>query len=255
MEIKVETRFGDLELLVAIDPFDQALAALQREKATLATAQQVAQARIVAGPDTKVSQYDSWVAENFVYFPNGKIFITPAKHSPILKHSAEATAAHRSGKEFYISKEEAAGLEKLARSGEVYTLKQTEDYEIPIEKFAKNGLARFVFGDATIDYAKFLEEAGVNEVPVWFVDPKYVKEQKAPFARVLWLCDLLGNRSVLYGRYRDLDVDYRARGVRKVKSADAANAYESIAQNYGLKSPDNLRDVLEKYTKVREALQ
>jgi len=43
--------------------------------------------------------------------------------------------------------------------------------------------------------------------------------------------------------------------VRKVKSADAANAYESIAQKYGLKSPDNLRDVLEKYTKVREALQ
>ena len=51
MEIKVETRFSDLELLVAIDPFDQALAALQREKATLATAQQVAQARIVAGLD------------------------------------------------------------------------------------------------------------------------------------------------------------------------------------------------------------
>ena len=254
MEIEVETRFGDLEMLVAIAPFDKALAALQREKATLVTAQQVAQARIVAGPDTKVSQYDSWVAENFVYFPNGKIFITPAKHSPILKHSAEATAAHRSGKEFYISKEEAAGLEKLARSGEVYTLKQTEDYEIPIEKFAKNGLARFVFGDATIDYAKFLQEAGVNEVPVWLVDSKRVKEQKAPFARALRLDDL-SYKSNLNGNNRDLNDDNRARGVRKAKSADAANTYESIAQKYGLKSPDNLRDVLEKYTKVREALQ
>src|SRR3989344_1269851 len=125
MEIKVETRFGDLELLVAIAPFDQALAALQREKATLATAQQVAQARIVAGLDSEVGRYGSWVAENFVYFPNGEVVVT---------------------------------------SAEVYTLKQTEDYEIPIKKFAKNGLARFVFGDTTADYAKFLQKAGINEV-------------------------------------------------------------------------------------------
>jgi len=254
MEIEVETRFGDLEMLVAIAPFDKALAALQREKATLVTAQQVAQARIVAGPDTKVSQYDSWVAENFVYFPNGKIFITPAKHSPILKHSAEATAAHRRGNEFNISKEEAASLEELAKLGEVYILTENKSYEIPIEKFAQDGLARFVFGDATIDYAKFLQEAGVNEVPVWLVDSKRVKEQKAPFARALRLDDL-SYKSNLNGNNRDLNDDNRARGVRKAKSADAANTYESIAQKYGLKSPDNLRDVLEKYTKVREALQ
>src|SRR3990167_7310186 len=168
--VEIETRFGDLEMLVAIDPFDKALAALQRENATLATAQQFVKARIVAGPDPKVSQYGSWVAENFVYFSNGKIFVTKAENSPILKHPAEATEAHRNGIEFHISEEEAASLEKLAKSGEVYTLKQTEDYEIPIKKFAKNGLARFVFGDTTADYAKFLQKAGINEVLVWLVD-------------------------------------------------------------------------------------
>ena len=260
MEIKVETRFGDLELLVAIAPFDQALAALQREKATLATAQQVAQARIVAGLDSDVCRYSSWVAENFVYFPNGKIFITPAKHSPILKHSAEATAAHRSGNEFYISKEEAAGLEKLAKSGEVYTFKRTKSYMIPIKKFAQDGLAKFVFGDTTADYAKFLQKVGVNEVPVWLAPPMPAKAQKAPFAQTLYL-NYLDDRSGLYSYDGNLDGGGRACGVRKAsdqvsqKSAGVANTFESIAQNYGLKSPDNLRDVLEKYTKAREAPQ
>src|SRR3989338_6551086 len=224
VEVKVETRFGDLEMLVAVAPFNHALAALQRKKATLATGQQVAQARIVAGPEHNVSQHGSWVAENFVYFPSGQILVTHAENSPILKHPAEATAAYGSGKEFYISEEEAASLEKLAKSGEVYTLK----------KIAKNRLARFVFGDATADYANFLQKASVNEVPVWLAGPKYQKEQKAPFARALWLSTLLNDRSGLNSLNKNLNDD-RVRGVRKAsdqvsqKSADAANDYESIA--------------------------
>ena len=257
---EVETRFGDLEMLVAIAPFDRALAALKEEKCTEvpAPAQRVAQARMVAGPKSSISQYGSWVAENFIYFPNGQIFVTKAKNSPILKHASKAMYAHGIRKEFYISKEEAASLKKLAKSGEVYTLKQTEDYEIPINKFAWDGLARFIFGDTTVAYAKFLQKAGIDEVPVWLADSRVAKAQKVPFARALWLDDL--------SDWSDLDSygglnDDRVRGVRKAstqvsqKDAGVANTYESIAQKYGLKSPDNLRDVLEKYTKVREALQ
>src|SRR3989344_1914038 len=161
IEVEVETKFGDLEMLVAVAPFNHALAALQRKKATLATGQQVAQARIVAGPEHNVSQHGSWVAENFVYFPSGQILVTHAENSPILKHPAEATEAHGNGIEFHISEEEAASLEKLAKSGEVYTSKQTESYKIPIGRFAKDGLASFVFRDTTADYSKFLQEAGV----------------------------------------------------------------------------------------------
>jgi len=251
-EVHVETRFGDLEMLLAIAPFDQDLAALQREKATLATAQQVAQARIVAGPEHNVSQHGSWVAENFVYFPSGQIFITPAKYSPILKHPAEATEAHGNGIEFHISEEEAASLEKLAKSGEVYTSKQTESYKIPIGRFAKDGLASFVFRDTTADYAKFLQEAGVKEVPVWLVDSKSVKEQKAPFAKALWhnglydRPDLDGGRGLING--------YRARGVRKASEANMTQngkSYENILQKYNIKSPDQLRQVLEKYSQIK----
>ena len=250
---EVETRFGDLEMLVAIAPFDQAVAALQREKATLATAQQVAQARIVAGPEHNVSQHGSWVAENFVYFPSGQIFITPAKYSPILKYAFEATAAHRSGEEFYISEEEAASLEKLAKSGEVYTLKQPK-YFISIKNFAKDGLARFVFGDTTADYANFLQEAGVKEVPVWLADSGLAKERKVPFARALWL-HYVGGMSGLGGNYRFPNSVNRARGVRKAsttqKSVDAANAYKLIAQKYERNSSDNLQEVMEKYSQIK----
>ena len=253
IKTEVETRFGDLEMLVVRAPFDQDIAALQREKATLATAQQVAQARIVAGPTHNVSQYSSWVAENFVYFPNGKIFVTQAEHSPFLKHSAEATDAHRSGRQFYISEEEAASLEKLAESGEAYTLKKNESYQIPIKEFAEDGLAKFLFGDTTADYANFLQNAGVYEVPVFLAGSKYQKKQKAPFAHALWV-RFLGNSSGLDGCGRAINyyVDGGMRGVRKAsdqvsqKSAGVANTFESIAQNYGLKSQDKLQEVLEK---------
>ena len=229
VEVEVETRFGDLEMLFAVAPFDQAKTAIESAGGKLATAQQVAQARILAGRGYNESQYSSWVAENFVYFPNGKILVTHAENSPILKHSAEATEAHRNGIEFHISEEEAASLKRLAKSGEVYTLKQTESYEIPIKKFAKNRLARFLFGDVTADYANLIQKAYVDEVPVRLVGSKYQKEQKAPFAQALWL-RCVNFRSGLGGDW-GLDYDfYGTRGVRKLsttqKSAGIANTYE-----------------------------
>ena len=250
---EVEIKFGDLEMLVAVAPFDQDLAALQRENAALTTARQVALVRIIAGPKSSISQYGSWVAENIVYFPNGQIFITPAKYSPILKRAFEATAAYRNGEEFYISEEEAASLEKLAKSGEVYTLKQPK-YFISIKNFAKDGLARFVFGDTTADYANFLQEAGVKEVPVWLADSGLAKERKVPFARALWL-HYVGGMSGLGGNYRFPNSVNRARGVRKAsttqKSVDAANAYKLIAQKYERNSSDNLQEVMEKYSQIK----
>ncbi len=236
IEVQFETRFGDFEMLRAMGPLDEALEAIINAGAKPATAQQVARARIVAGLKSDVSQCGSWVAENFVYFPSGKILVTPAEHSPILKHAYKATDAHRSGKEFYISGEEAASLEKLAKSDKVYTLKQNENHEIPIKKFAQGSLARFLFGDTAVDYAKFLQKAGVNAVPVWLLGVKYQKSQPKAFTRALWLHDV-GGRSLLDGS-QGLCYDCRARGVRGI-------SYESVAQKYGLKSPAKLQEVLE----------
>ena len=265
---EVEAQFQGLEMLFVEAPFDKAKAALEKEGAKLSSAQQVAQARIVAGKDSHVSQYGSWTAENIVYLPNGAIYITSSDFSPILKHASDATEAHRKGNEFYVSENELEEIIKTAKEDKkkepakqrVYTQKKTESYEIPIKKLAKDSLAQFLFKDTAADYAAFLQGAGINEVPVWLIGAEHQKEQKAPFARAWWF-HLLGGRSGLGGNYWNLYFDDWARGVRNAseasktqKTAGTANAYESIAQNY-VKSPAELQQVLEKYSQIKGLLK
>jgi len=267
-EPQVETQFNGLEMLFVDAPFDKVKTALEKEGAKISPVQQVAQARIVAGKDSHVSQYGSWTAENIVYLPNGTIYITSSDFSPILKHTSEATEAHRKGNEFYISENELEEIIKTAKTDRkvvyskqrVYTQKKTESYEIPIKKFAKDSLAQFLFKDTAADYAAFLQNAGIKEVPVWLVGAEHQKEQKKPFARALWFRGL-GLRSVLGGFSRALLYYGRARGVRNAseasktqKTAGTANAYESIAQNY-VKSPAELQQVLEKYSQIKDLLK
>jgi len=268
-EPQVETQFNGLEMLFVEAPFDKAKTALEKEGAKISPAQQVAQARIVDGKDSHVSQYGSWTAENIVYLPNGTIYITSSDFSPILKHASEATEAHRSGNEFYISENELEEIIKTAKEDRkmvyskqrVYTQKKTESYEIPIKKFAKDSLAQFLFKDTAADYAAFLQNVGIKEVPVWLVGAEHQKEQKKPFARALWFPDL-GLWSGLLGGGRDLGYGFGgARGVRNAseasktqKTAGTANAYESIAQNY-VKSPAELQQVLEKYSQIKDLLK
>jgi hypothetical protein len=261
METKpdVELQFGNLEMLFVEKPFDKALAEIKAAGGQLATAQQVAQARIVGGKKHHVSQYGSWTAENFVYFPGGKVLATYADYSPILKHPTEATDAHRNGEEFYISKDEAKNLEEMAKEDSrkkpseqrVYTFDKTKSYEIPVSKFAKNDLAQFMFKEADAQkYAKFLQEAGIKEVPVWLVDSNHVKKQKAPFARPLWFRNL-DNRSVLDGGDRDLDCSGRARGVR-VASEASTHPYVNLIEKYGIKSERELKSALELYEQAKK---
>jgi len=255
---KVELRFSNLEMLFAEKPFDEALADIKSANGQLATAQQVAQARIVGGKEHHVSQYGSWTAENFIYFPNGKILATYADYSPILKHASEATEAHRNGNEFYISKEEVKNLEEMAKEDSrkkpseqrVYTFDKTKSYEIPISKFAKDKLARFMFKEDANKYAEFLQKAGITKVPVWLVDRSNIKQQKAPFARPLWFRGL-GGRSDLGGNYRDLGYLIRARGVR-VASEASTHPYVNLIEKYGIKSEKELKSALELYEQAKK---
>lgn len=234
--MEVELKFGNLEMLFVEAPFDQALAEIKAANGQLATAQQVAQARMVGGKEHHVSKYGSWTAENFVYFPSGKILATYADYSPILKHPKEATEAHRNGEEFYISKEEAKNLEEMAKEDSnkkpseqrVYTFNKTKSYEIPISKFAKDKLAQFIFKEADAKkYAEFLQEAGIKEVPVWLVNSNYVKKRKTPFARPLWFHYLL-NWSGLCGSNGLLVYYDWARGVRVASEASTAQKIDKL---------------------------
>jgi len=257
--MEVELKFDNLEMLFVEALFDRALAEIKAAGGQLATTQQVAQARMVGGKEHHVSKYSSWTAENFVYFPSGKILATYADYSPILKHPKEATEAHRNGEEFYISKDEAKNLEEMAKEDSrkkpseqrVYTFNKTKSYEIPVSKFAKDKLAQFIFKEADAKkYAEFLQEAGIAEVPVWLVDSNYVKKQKAPFARPLWFRNLV-DRSDLVGVNWDLDYDNWARGVRVVSEA-STRPYVNLIEKYGIKSEKELQSALELYKQAKK---
>jgi len=269
-EVQVETRFKGLEMLLASDaPFDKLQKALEKGKCEIAATHQVAKARIAAGKDNSVSQLGAYVAENLIYAPDGKIYVTSRDYSPILKYASKATEANRNGNEFYVSKKELEEIIKTADedSGKeaeerrVYILERKEvEKDMDTSKFEQYEFARFMFKDAAKEYGAFLQKAGISSISTYLVDAKYQKEQKKPFARALWFPRLLGGRSVLYG-LRSLGCGLRARGVRNAseasktqKTAGTANAYESIAQNY-VKSPAELQQVLEKYSQIKDLLK
>jgi hypothetical protein len=257
METKpeVELQFGNLEMLFVEAPFDQAKSAIDSAGGKIATVQQVAQARMVGGKEHHVSQYGSWTAENFIYNPEipAEVLVTPLELSPILKHASEATETHRNNKEYFISKEDLADITKEAKEGKVFIL-ENNDFKIPVSKFAKDELAQFLFDKNAQPYASLLREAGIKEVPVWLVDDKaYVKKQKAPFARPLWFHDL-DSRSDLGGGNGGLNCSDGARGVR-VASEASMHPYVKLAEEFGVKSAGDLRNILKIYSKTKELYQ
>jgi hypothetical protein len=255
METKpeVELQFGNLEMLFVEKPFDPALADIKSAGGQLATAQQVAQARRVADFKSSAWQRGSWTAANLVYAPGEDFVIwTLPSYSPIPKHPIEATEAHRAGKEYLIVEKEISELLEKAKSGKeqsVYVDKRTENFEIPVSKLHKDNLTKFLFKEDAQPYAGRLEEDGIENVPVWLVDSNHVKEQKAPFARALWLHGV-SSWSGLDGVSRLLNYGGRARGVRV-----ASGTYDAILRKYNITSPEELQRVLANYSVLIPAIK
>jgi len=228
VEPEIETQFNGLELLMAKAPFDEAKAAIEAptpdgRKGSIATVQHVAEARISEHHDPRARNLGSAVAENLIYCPDGKIYITSKDYSPILKHASEATEAHRQGNEFYISKNELEEIVKVANEDigkkaeerRVYILKKTDGYGIPVKDFAKDELVRFLFKDTAEKYAYFLQtESIVKKVYVSLPSP--LEKPNKPFAWALWFHGLNGRSALLAGR--NLNCSYGLRGVREVAS-------------------------------------
>ncbi len=255
IDVQVECQFNGLEMLFVGAAYFDKVKALEKEGAQLSKAQQVAQARIVAGRKHHVSQHGSLVAENLVHIPNGAIYITSLEYSPFLKHASEAAAAQRNNAEVYISENEIEEIVNTAREDRskvpakqrVYTQKKTKSYGIPIKEFAKDPLAQFLFKETAADYAAFLQKANIGEVPVFLEDKEYQNSQKEPFARALWVDDLInwsGRGSALLGIGNFCSL----RGVRKASIAQKIsepNVYETIVHQHGIKNTDELQRVLE----------
>ena len=199
-DIQIEVAFGNLELLAIDATFEEAETLTKKIGGKIATAQQVAQARLTSGLNHSVNMRGSWVAENFVYYPNGKILVTSAEYSPILKHAKEATDAHRRDEEFYLSEQEAINLEKIAAEDSaknpaerrVYILLNKEPLEL------STALAQFLFKKDSTDYISFLKSDGMQECYVVTIPPDVIEEVRPnkPFAMALWINPLEEHKSV-----------------------------------------------------------
>ena len=233
VETAVETQFNGLEMLLASEgPHDELLAELKIKNCKYATAQHVAQARIAAGRENSVSEHGAYVAENFIYAPDGKIYITSADYSPILKHAKDATNAYLQDKEFCVPEKELKEIIKVANEdankqvGErrVYILDRNEVRNgMDTSKLEQYDFARFLFKENTKAYGDWLSKLSVSNISVELVDAQYQTKQKwaflsikrkQAFARGFWILNV-DNKSRLDG---DWDLTYvGARGVREIQ--------------------------------------
>jgi len=212
-----------LDVYSHVGPFDKGVAALKAEGLELITARELAEARILGGHDHPVSKEWTWVAEHPIYLTDKQadVLVVDRAHSQLLKHPAEATAAHQRDEEFYLDQKVVGELREQAtpdgKHGVLLLPRQAIRKAIAVEALADDAYTQFLFRDLAGQYGLFLKDAGIKKVPVYVVDAGHAREQKQPFGRALWVYDLLDGRSGLYG---DLDVlhynDGRVRGVRRV---------------------------------------
>lgn len=192
-------------------PFDQAKTELETKGYAIITPEQFAQLRIAKGAEHIVSTNGAYTSMGNIMIPKKGRFLT--KKSLVMAKPTDATQAHRAGKEFYVSTKDA---ENALASGNIaipYNLS-----EIPTSEFGQEPITSFVFGKTAKAYGEFLKEAGINAMPLWFNDEKYINSQERHFANQLWLHRLVGDvRSGLSGSGRFLSYFGAVCGVRNVE--------------------------------------
>jgi len=213
--------------------FDVAKTELEGKDYAIITPEQFAQLRITNGASHRVSTNGAYTSMGNIMIPKKGRFLTPL--SLVMKNPVEATQAHRSGKEFYVSGEDA---EKALENSVIIPYNQSA---IPTDKFGEDSIANFVFGKTAQKYGNFLKEAGISAMPLWFNDEKYINSQEKPFANQLWLRRLGGGfLSGLSGCSGVLSYGGAVRGVKFVEPRSGEDCAKILAPN--------LKEVL-KYSK------
>jgi len=194
-KVEIAGRFGKREIISTFNTLEQVVKALKSNDAEFASAEHIAQARIAnPGLSHSVNVSGSWTANAFVYDCEKAYVVTP-EFNPILNHLKEATAAYIQNKNLAVSEKEFARIVKAAKADEGRSnparrrvlIMENQNYDIPVPGLSKDPLAKFRFRETTPKYAKSLQKSGVEEVPVWLIEPKYFKGEKLPIAREEWL--------------------------------------------------------------------
>lgn len=212
-EVNVDTRQGEPESAFVEGPFDKGKEVLESKGYRIISLEENARLRIQGGKDADIARHGNWTREGVIYAPKKGIFLT--KNSPIMANVKEAIDRHRNGNEFYLTDSQ---VEKALEDSV-----ELKKENIPTNRFKDNKIAVYAFGNYADEYGRFLEDAGIEEMPVWLVNM-----QKKSFARQMWFRNLYAG-STFNGDNWDLYLgSYRMRGVRE-SSEDATKNSETYS--------------------------
>lgn len=192
------------EIVYAQDSFDKAKEALETIGYKIASAEDIAKARIEQGKDAEVSRYGGWTKEEFVYDKSNGIYLSK-NLSHIIANARKATECHRNGEEFYLTDKQ---VNESLDSGAILVSKDSDDFSISTNRFGEDKIMVYAFGESAKQYGEFLRKAGIKGMSVWLAN----LEDK-PFARQMWF-GFFRDWSFLVGNLRDLSYSSRVRGVR-----------------------------------------
>ncbi len=213
MGIQVDVRSSGVESAYIAAPFDVAKAELEKEGYHIISNPQNAQLRIAQGKDSFVSRNGNLLREGILYLPGKESRLV--RNSPILNSAGKATQEHREKREFYVTWEEA---EEFLKDSIGFPRK---NIEIPTKRLGDEELTIFAIGGGDSgkagQYGDFLFDAGIEQLPIYALDSRYVDQQSKPFARQLWFRNL-GQWSDIYVDGRNLYSDWRVRGMRSVSA-------------------------------------
>jgi hypothetical protein len=207
------------KILRAEVPFDQALEALKAKGVRVITSRDLAYAR-ANNSTSSLSGNGSYTREGCVYGKSQAPLVVMS--SPLLNQelAVQATEANRKGNYFQLQdKKRFEGYLRQAEKDakvdpekrKVLTLPSRTNFTIsPTQNW---DTARAIFKDQAEEYFNYLGKNGINQITFYTVNPSTVDNSENPLSTQMWLCRLDCGRSGLSGNGRDLDGDFRVRGV------------------------------------------
>ena len=212
-EVIQDIQYGQVNLSAYIEAsFDEAKEALEKKGYEIISLQENAKLRIQEGKNSHISREGNFVKEGIISIPKKGNFLT--KNSPVLKNPREAYEAHGYFKsEFYISNKE---VEKAMQNSVQVPYNK---FSVPTNRFGQDKITVFVFGETAKEYGKFLKEAGISKMSLYFHFEHDVNNKKQAFANQLWLNSLKGGSSALFSD-KDLSYGHPIRGIKKTSVKD-----------------------------------
>lgn len=246
-----EAVIGGKSIVYVDAPFDKGYHLIASRNGKIITGRDLAHGRIQTGAGHSLSQSGSYIREGILYDTKGEARPLLLSVSSILENTKKATQAHRGDKEYFPTEKTVEtyrnqaeeDMNKNPEDRRVLILAQTENFEIPTDRFNEEETTLWLFKDQAKAYGDYLKVNGIKKMLVWLVGKSYTKDQKKPFERQLWLHRRF--RSELVGYYRRLDYYIRVRGVSRgavTAEGGSQKILESASESY---TQEQISDALE----------